>query len=759
MPTKRLESGHAPVASDMEDDKAPANRLAGESSPYLRLHQHNPVDWYPWGEEALERARRQDRPIFLSVGYSTCYWCHVMERESFSQQPIAELMNRAFVNIKVDREERPELDEIYMAATQILTQHGGWPNSVFLTPELKPFFAGTYFPPEDRQGLPGFARVVSSLAEAWQTRRHEVEQQAESVDRALYHYLEERHPLADSPPGPAAARTALAGLERGFDSRWGGFGGAPKFPTPANLFLLEELAAEEQMAAEMLTVTLDQMARGGIYDQLAGGFHRYATDREWKIPHFEKMLYDNGQLLELYARQWQRTRDPEMARIARETAAFLAREMSSPEGAFWSAIDAETEGREGAYYVWTRDELQEVLGDEDFGFLAPLYGFDVEPFFEERFYALHLAAKPGEQALRRRMEPAELWRQIELLKAALLERRSTRQRPLTDDKVLADWNGMAISGLAVAGEALGDGAMVLRAASAAEFVLENLRSASGLLCHTWRDGRASIDAFLSDYAFLIRGLLSLHRAMGDDRWLAAAVELALQQEERLGDSEGGFFVAAESRDVLYRSKEVLDGAVPGANAVAANNLLELAASTGDDRWIGDAERSLRAFSSLLERTPEAVKMMALAARRFHLAKGADGSTDSQSASEAAAPDDMVAPSIALGAPGDEDWRSFSLKLTIQPGWHLYAPGGAEVAENATRVFGEGVTLRSVEYPAGRALESTGNRQAPQVYEDSVEVTGELRIESSATAALRVRFQACDDSRCLAPAELTLPVRE
>jgi uncharacterized protein YyaL (SSP411 family) len=743
----------------MEGAQNPTNRLAGESSPYLLLHQHNPVDWYPWGDEALQRARREERPIFLSVGYSTCYWCHVMERESFSHQPIAELMNRAFVNIKVDREERPELDEIYMAATQILTQHGGWPNSVFLTPELKPFFAGTYFPPEDRQGLPGFARVVSSLAEAWRTQRGEVEQQAESVNRALHHYLEERPPAAESLPGPAAAKSALTALERGFDARWGGFGGAPKFPTPSNLFLLEDWVAEERVASEMLAVTLDQMARGGIYDQLAGGFHRYATDREWKIPHFEKMLYDNGQLLELYARQWQRTQDPEMARVARETAAFVAREMTSPEGAFWSAIDAETGGREGAYYVWSRDELRKVLGEEDFGFLAPVYGFDVEPFFEGRFYALHLTAKPSEQARRRRMEPEELWRQIEPLKKTLLEERSTRPRPLTDDKVLADWNGMAISGLAVAGEALGEAAMVRRAASAADFVLESLRSEGGLLCHTWRDGRPSIAGFLSDYAFLIRGLLALHRAARDDRWLAAAVELAEQQEERLGDPEGGFFVAAESRDVLFRSKEVLDGAVPGANAVAVLNSLELAASTGEDRWMRSAERSLRAFAGLLERAPEAVKMMALAARRIHQAvpTGKVAETKPAAAERAGSPEDKVTASLDVGPPDAGGWRSFSLRLTIQPGWHLYTPGESAETGSPIRVTGEGVTLRSVEYPAGRALDSPGRRQTPQVYEDSVEVTGDLLTGQSAAPALRVRFQTCDDTRCLAPAELTLAV--
>ncbi len=293
------------------------NRLADESSPYLLLHQHNPVDWYPWGEEAIAKARQEDKPIFLSVGYSTCYWCHVMERESFSDPAIAELMNREFVNVKLDREERPDLDEIYMTATQILTEQGGWPNSVFLTPDLKPFYAGTYFPPDDRYGRPGFRHVLEDLSQAWKTRRTDVEEQAEEMARAMRRYLEERAQPSPEPPSGAVAARAADSLARRFDRQWGGFGGAPKFPTPSNLYLLLEMAGESPVASEMLTATLDQMARGGIYDQLGGGFHRYATDREWKIPHFEKMLYDNGSLLELYAREHARTADPQSARIVR----------------------------------------------------------------------------------------------------------------------------------------------------------------------------------------------------------------------------------------------------------------------------------------------------------------------------------------------------------------------------------------------------------------------------------------------------------
>ena len=595
----------------------PENRLAGEISPYLLLHKTNPVDWYPWGEEALERARDEDKPIFLSVGYSTCYWCHVMERESFSDAATAELMNRHFVNVKLDREERPELDEIYMAATQLFTHQGGWPNSVFLTPELKPFFAGTYFPSVGRQGLPSFKNVLQSMADAWQNRRSDVEEQAEELARAMHLFLEERGgPAAAIPPADLAERS-LASLEQRFDAENGGFGGAPKFPSPANLFLLEELAEAEEKprAARMLAATLDRMGRGGIYDQLGGGFHRYATDAGWKIPHFEKMLYDSGLLLELYARHHRRTGDPEAARIAAETAGFLEREITSPEGGLWSAIDAETHGHEGAYYVWTLDELAAALGPEDAGFLATLLGYDRAPFFEGDSYVLHLPAPLAEQAARRQMSRDELLAEIAPLRSKLLAAREERDRPLVDDKVLADWNGMAIGGLAAAGAALGDREIVERGSRAADFVLGNLRAST--LLHSWRGGEARIPAFLSDYVFLVRGLLELHQATDEERWLEAAAELTEEQIERLADPRGGFFVAGEGPDVLFRSKEIFDGALPSANAVAILNLLELTLRTGEGRWWATAEAALRAFATVAEQQSDAARMLCLAARRYH----------------------------------------------------------------------------------------------------------------------------------------------
>ena len=735
--------------------EGPANRLAEASSPYLQLHGHNPVDWYPWGEEALGRAREENKPIFLSIGYSTCYWCHVMERESFSDPAIAERMNRDFINIKVDREERPDLDEIYMAATQVLTGQGGWPNSVFLTPGLQPFYAGTYFPPEDRHGQPGFPTLLASLATAWKERRRDVETQAAELGEALRRVLEERAGPAGEPPGAEALDRSLLDLERSFDATWGGFGSAPKFPTPGNLFLLLEMAGEQGQAAEMLRVTLDLMARGGIYDQLGGGFHRYATDREWKIPHFEKMLYDNGLLLEVYALEWRRSAEPEAARVIHETAAFLARELTGPEGGFWSALDAETEGREGAFYAWSREQLREVLGEEEFGFLAPLYGFDGPPFFEGE-YVLHLPRPLAEQAERRQKSREELLAEIEPLRRRLLEVRGRRQRPLTDDKLLADWNGTAIGGLALAGETLEDPALVEQAARAAEFVLATMRPAGGPLIHSWRQGRSGPAAFLSDYAFLVRGLLALDRASGEERWLEAATQLAAEQLERLGDPAGGFFVAEVRDDLLYRSKEVFDGAMPGANSVATLNLLELAERTGEARWAEAARDSLRAFSTLVDSHPAAVRTMAMAAGRFQRLRQDRAELFARAAEPApSSSESKVAPRLEMGRPGEDGWRAFTLELEIEPGWHIYPPAATAGLGGPTAVEGDGLELRGLAFPRGVERKPVPGEAPLRVYEGRVAIRGELR-PAGEDARLIVSFQPCGERHCLTPARLELP---
>jgi uncharacterized protein YyaL (SSP411 family) len=510
----------------------------------------------------------------------------------------------------------------------------------------------------------------------------------------------------------------------------------------------------------MLAVTLDRMARGGIFDQLGGGFHRYATDREWKIPHFEKMLYDNGLLLEVYARQWARTASPQAERITRQTAAFLARELTSPEGAFYSAIDAETEGHEGAFYVWTRQELLQILGDEDFGFLAPLFGFSGPPFFEGRHHVLHLPQPLAQQAERRRLPLAELEAQLAPLQEQLLAARRRRPRPLTDDKILTDWNGMAIGGLAVAGRLLSDATFLRRAGAAADFVLDTMRPGGGPLRHSWRQGRHGVAAFLADYAFLIRGLLELHSASAESRWLRAAEELAAEQEERLGDPSGGYYVAAQSPEVLFRSKEVLDGAVPGANGVAALNLLQLAAATGDSLWSSRCEAALRAFAQLGRQLPAAVKTLALASQRrlqqglgTHAAGG-----DVDHLPELPSQEIELAAELELATPNPDGWRPFRLRLGIPAGWHVYGPSAIEVGVPLT-VTGEEVTLRDLTLPAGERLSADAAVEGVETYEGEIGVEGELSADSSRPGYLIVGYQACDERRCLRPARLRLALND
>ena len=767
----------------MSDPSQRTNRLAAESSPYLLLHAHNPVDWYPWGPEALARAKAEDKPIFLSVGYSTCFWCHVMERESFSDPAVAALMNDEFVNIKVDREERLDLDEIYMLATQVLHGQGGWPNSVFLTPDLLPFFAGTYFPPIDSRGMPGFPTVLRSMIHAWKERRGDVEQQGAELGDAIRRHLAELEPATGALPGAEPLERGLASLREKFDPTWGGFGGAPKFPSPANLFLLLALAEPDSAhagpAAMMLAATLDAMGRGGIYDQLAGGFHRYATDREWRVPHFEKMLYDNGLLLEAFALEHARSGSPEAARIVRETAGFLAREMTLPEvagapgsgGAFWSAIDAETGGREGAYYVWTRDELELALGAEGATFLAPLFGFQAEPFFEETRYVLHLPRTLEVQAQERRLTREQLLAEIAPLRARLLAARARRRRPATDDKILTDWNGTAIAGLAVAGRTLAEPDFVEQARRAAGFVLAHLRSTDGTLLHSWRRGAGRIAAGLTDYAYFVRGLLRLHEATDERRYLDEALRLTDEQERRLGSPRGGFFNTADAPDLLVRGKEIFDGAMPGANGVAALNLLDLAAATGESRFLALAERTLRAFAPLVERHPEGAKTMSLAMARFARENGSlrsgDDIADSTRLSAkggSASPEDLgsvaqrvVEVALRSDLPDTAGRRPFVLTLLVADGWHLDAD---------LRV--EGVDLEldpaSMVYPQPEVTGEPGSPLYQQAFRGKVVIAGRARSAQGAQGTpgggaeprLRLKYQACDDRRCLPPAEKSIP---
>jgi uncharacterized protein len=581
------------------------NRLIHETSPYLLQHAHNPVDWYPWGPEALERASREDKPILLSIGYAACHWCHVMERESFEDEQIARLMNERFVCIKVDREERPDLDDIYMAATVALSGGGGWPMTVFLAPDQRPFFAGTYFPPSDKYGRPGFRSLLEKISGLWQSDRPALLDQASELTAHVRSQSELTRPAAIDAD---AIDGAVEQLSLAFDSRFGGFGGAPKFPPSAALELLLRQHRNQGSARslEMVKTTLDGMKNGGIYDQLGGGFARYSTDERWLVPHFEKMLYDNAQLARVYLAGWQVTGDPEYRRVASETLDYVAREMQSEQGGYYSATDADSEGEEGKFFVWQFDEIQELLGEPDADRFALYY--DVSPAGNwESTNVLNTPRSREQVAKQLGISVAELGASLERARRLLLEARSRRVPPATDDKVLTAWNGMMIGAMAEGHRVLREPRWLASAERAARHLQTDLIRPDGGLFRTARAGKAHIDGYLEDYAFLIDGLIDLYEAGASADHLRRAMQLAERMLADFGDEQGGaFFHTAHDHEALIaRTREGHDGALPSANAVAARALARLSAQLGHDAYRDHAERSLRAYGRLVTRSPRA----------------------------------------------------------------------------------------------------------------------------------------------------------
>ncbi len=581
------------------------NRLIHETSPYLLQHAYNPVDWYPWGEEALERARREDKPLLVSIGYAACHWCHVMERESFEDPATAAIMNEHFVCVKVDREERPDLDAIYMDAVQAMTGGGGWPLTAFCTPDGRPFYAGTYFPPEDRHGLPAFRKILLAVAEAWRERRDEVLAQGERVLRVVG---QGARLAARDEPGEEVLREAFELLRGAFDRRFGGFGGAPKFPQPMTLgFLLRCHLRGMPDALEMLTQTLDRMAEGGIFDQVGGGFHRYAVDAAWHVPHFEKMLYDQAQLARLYAQAWQVTGEARYRRVAERTLDHVLRELRSPEGGFWSSLDADSEGEEGRFYVWPYEELVRVAGGGELGrAVAACLGARPEGNWEGTnvlWRPVPVAAVAAELG----WDPEELERAVEETIGRLFQAREERVRPATDDKVLAGWNGLAISALAEAGRAFGEPRYVEAAVEAARFVLAELRGPDGRLARAWREGRRSGPGFADDHALLAEACLVLYETTFELRWFEEAQRLADELLRLFHDEEGGGFfqTGADQERLVLRPKELLDHAVPSGNSAAADVLLRMALLTGEERYERAAAGALRAVAEGMRRAPTA----------------------------------------------------------------------------------------------------------------------------------------------------------
>jgi hypothetical protein len=731
-----------------------ANRLARETSPYLLLHAENPVDWYPWGEEAFEAARREDKPLFLSVGYSTCHWCHVMERESFSDPEIARQLNEGFVCVKVDREERPDVDDVYMTATQLLTRSGGWPNSVFLTPDLKPFFAGTYFPPRDGLGRPGFPRVLEGLREAWLLRRAEVLQQAEVVAGAMESHLAGPERSSARLPGAEIGAATQAALAARFDPEWGGFSPAPKFPSPANLFFLLDRASDRQ-ARDMLVTTLDRMARGGIRDQLGGGFHRYSTDETWLVPHFEKMLYDNAALGRLYAEAAPLAPGAGFEDVARATLDFVLRELAHPDGGFLSAIDADSDGHEGLFYTFTQSDLDEALPADDRDLFRVSYGLEGPPPFEGERYVLHVPLPLAEQASEAGLAVEELRRRLEPGRRALLGARDRRTRPLIDDKVLTDWNGLMIGALARAGACLDEQRYVDAARRAAAFILARLvEPDTGRLLHAFRGGRAQVSALLDDYAFLVEGLLELHAATGDDRFRTEAVRLVREQEEWLGEGTGGaYFAAAADSHLPFRSRPAHDGAVASGTGVSALNLLDVARLDNEGGWVERAESLLRAFGDEVVAAPLAhvtlVRALVRLAERPASSRPAPPAAQASAASSAAElledeAREAVEVEGRLGPGIAEGWKPFSVELEIRRGFHLNAGEASSPSGVTTRVRPVLGRLRALRYPPG----VNSGPDAPPLYRGRVRIEGEIEHVGAGAPAIELAYQACDETRCL-----------
>ncbi len=578
------------------------NRLASETSPYLRQHMDNPVDWYPWGPEAFEAAKRADKPILLSVGYSACHWCHVMAHESFEDPETAALMNDLFINVKVDREERPDVDSIYMAAVQATTGRGGWPMTVWLTPEAKPFFAGTYFPPQDRHGMPSFRRVMGSVSEAWNQRREGVEHQADHLVSAITRDL----PSSPSIPSSAALASAYRRLESTFDPIHGGFGGAPKFPQqPVIEFLLRAAGEDWAPGAEnMARITLQKMMDGGIRDHIGGGFARYSVDERWEIPHFEKMLYDNAQLARLYLRGWQVTGVDSFKETAVETLEYLIRDLRHPDGGFFSAEDADSEGVEGKFYVWDLEEFREATGSAG-ETAAALFGVTKEGNFEGLNH-LQQVATLEEVAARFNTTVASVANDLEQAKEKLRVRRSERVRPGLDDKVVTAWNGLALRALAEAGAVLGEEQYLEHARRNAEFILRNLQTPDGRLLRSWGQGTARIPGFLDDYAALSLGLFALYQATGETRWYIEAERLTRAMLDLFVHDGRIYSTGADAEELITRPVDQMDNPVPSGSSLAVEALVMLALYTGETALQDTAEEVIRGSAGLVEQYPSAV---------------------------------------------------------------------------------------------------------------------------------------------------------
>ncbi|MHA2356586.1 MAG: thioredoxin domain-containing protein [Candidatus Thorarchaeota archaeon] len=601
----------------MRDQEGTPNRLHSEKSPYLLQHAYNPVDWYPWGEEAFERAKEENKPIFLSIGYSTCHWCHVMAHESFEDDEVAELMNNAFVNIKVDREERPDIDKVYMQVAQMMTGRGGWPLTIVMTPDKKPFYAATYIPKEARYSQLGMMQLVPRLREIWDTEKENVDDVITQIEDAL---SSESGGVTGTSVDMESIETAFTSFLRRFDKDRGGFGTAPKFPSPHNLMLLLRYwkRTGDEDALKMVETTLKEMRKGGIWDHIGYGFHRYSTDAKWLLPHFEKMLYDQAMLLHAYVEAFEATDDDFFAEVAHDIIKYVFRDLTSPEGAFYSAEDADSEGVEGKFYVWSQEEIKSILDPQEFEIFTRYYNIHEKGNFKEEATREDTGLNIPHESSSLAEVAEELGISLELLHS-LLENargklfgiRENRVRPQRDDKILTDWNGLFISALAKASRALGNPDYAKAAEKATDFIMTKMMSSDGNLFHRYRDGEVVIPAFLDDYAFLVWGLIELYETTFNPKHLEVARDLANKQIESFWDNEKNafYFTADDSEELLVRQKEAYDGAIPSGNSVSMLNLIRLARLLGDEQFESLSALIPETFSSIITRSPTGFSFM------------------------------------------------------------------------------------------------------------------------------------------------------
>jgi len=762
------------------------NALADESSPYLLQHAHNPVDWHPWGDEAFELARKTGKPIFLSVGYSTCYWCHVMERQVFENEQIAKQMNERFVCVKVDREERPDVDAIYMMAVQATAGRGGWPMSVFLTPPgaegeddagLKPFFCGTYFPPEPAHGQPSFPQVMEHVTSLWNDRRDEVIEYSNRVADAVTAALSKQPDAV--PLSPSHVTDTANTLLRSYDVTHGGFGEAPKFPQPANLAFLLRIQRNNPNDElwKALRHTLASMARGGMYDQVGGGFHRYSTDEKWLVPHFEKMLYDNAQLIEVYLSAAQLASDEtvqrQFERVARETAEYVRREMTDDTGTFWSAQDAEVDAREGLNYLWTEQQVREAIAEEHLADLAvTMYGLDQGANFQDphhpdepRRNVLFLPKPLSDVAAEHDMSIDELLERREKVNETLYRVRSKRKQPHTDDKVIVSWNGMMIAALARAGKQLDEAKYTDAARKAADYIITHMPVSddSAALHRVMRDGQAKQDALLEDYAQLIHALIELHRAASDAEPLEQAIRLTTHVTEQFDASAvygGGYYdTLASQTDLFVRSRETYDGAVPTGNSQMIHNLIDLHEVTGEAAYRDRAVADLKSFSGSLAKLGPAMIHMQNALLRA-VERFPDAFADADAAPVG---DDVVQVDVQ---PRNVDLSKGAVRvavtLSIAKGHHLNAADVSDELLTPTKLSlqgAENVTL-DVAYPEGKQETYAFADQPLSVYTGTVLLRATLKADGAVTGqpALVLEYQACTDQACMQKQTVTLPVK-